>query len=78
MCNGGIMMFEIKTDTKIEFDYVNWKGVQGHRKVIVDGVWYGSTEYHKTEQLLLEAYDLDKGEFRVFAIKDMSNIQKMK
>lgn len=60
----------------IEFDYINWKGEKGHRKAIIKGFYYGNTEYHKEDQWLLEAFDVEKGEDRVFAMKDMSNVER--
>ena len=60
---------------KIEFDYVNWKGEKARRKVEVNDFCYGSNAYHKEPQWLLHALDLDKGKWRTFAMKDMSNIK---
>ena len=37
------------------------------------GTNFSSTEWHKEEQWLLKALDLDKNEDRDFAIKDISN-----
>lgn len=70
-------MFELKIHNMpyIEFDYVNWKGVNGHRKVMACKVYYGSTEYHPEEQWLLDGLDLDKMQSRIFAMKDMSNVR---
>lgn len=68
---------EIKKYNHIEFDYINWKGIAGHRKVKVLGFSYESNEYHPEKQWLLKAYDLEKKEKRIFAIKDMSNVEKM-
>lgn len=62
----------------IEFDYVNWKGVESHRKALMIRIFFGSTGYHKEPQWLMEARDLDKQEGRVFAMKDMSNVKDMR
>ncbi|MFI8671907.1 hypothetical protein ACIGIJ_18810 [Bacillus paranthracis] len=59
----------------IEFDYVNWRGVEGHREVRAIRVFFGSTEYHKKPQWLMEAWDLVKQEKRIFSMKDMSNVK---
>jgi predicted DNA-binding transcriptional regulator YafY len=69
-------MFKVRTEDFIEFDYVNWKGKKGHRIVEVLGFVYGTTEFHKEEQWLLRGFDMDKDDFRVFALKDMSNVKK--
>lgn len=62
----------------LEFDYVNWRGVKGHREVKVIRIFFGSTGYHKESQWLMEAFDLVKKEERVFAMKDMSNVKDMR
>jgi len=67
-------LLELTQTTIIKFDYINWKGVEGKRTVKILGFYYGSTEYHKELQWLLRAKDLDKGEERIFAMKDMSNL----
>ena len=59
---------------RIEFDYTNYKGEQGHRRALVQNFKYGSTEYHKEPQWLMRCFDLDKQDFRDFAMRDMSNI----
>lgn len=66
---------QIGAESVITFDYVNWKGEKAHRRAIVKGFYYGNTEYHPEAQWLLEAYDLDKDEDRVFAMKDMGNVE---
>ena len=60
---------------RIEFDYVNWKGEHSHRKAEVNDFYYGSSDYHKEPQWLLDAYDLEKGECRVYAMKDMYDVK---
>lgn len=68
-------MDNIQRDDILEFDYINWKGIKGHRKVKVFAIYYGGTEYHPEDQWLMGAIDLDKGEHRIFAMKDMSNVK---
>lgn len=67
-------MREISFGSIIEFDYVNWKGIKGQRKVEVRKFYYGSTDFHPEEQWLIEAWDYDKKAYRIFAAKDMSNV----
>ena len=59
----------------ITFLYKNWKGKTSYRECVVMGVFYGETEYHKGKQFLLKGFDLDKNEERIYAIKDMSEIE---
>lgn len=67
-------LLELNHSTTIEFDYINWKGLKGKRTVKILGFYYGSTDYHKESQWLLRAIDLYKGEERIFAMRDMSNL----
>lgn len=68
-------MDSIQSYDILEFDYVNWKGIKGHRRVEVFSIYYGNTEYHPEDQWLMAAIDLHKGESRIFAMKDMSNVK---
>ncbi|MGD6876878.1 hypothetical protein [Bacillus infantis] len=56
------------------FDYVNWKGIKGRRRVIAESITFKSTDFHKEEQWIMMALDMDKQETREFAMKDMSNV----
>lgn len=51
--------------------YTNWQGVTSTRRILPVEIWYGSTEWHKEEQWLLKALDLDKQAERDFAMKDI-------
>lgn len=70
-------MIRIDVLDTIEFDYVNWKGEKGRRKVVVTSIAYGSNEWHTEPQWILYGKDLDKMEPRGFAMKDMSNVVKL-
>lgn len=56
---------------QIKILYTNWKGVTKYRKIIPKSISYKSTPWHKEEQWILEAFDLDKNDIRNFAIKDI-------
>ncbi len=56
-------------------NYTNWKGVTALRRIIPKKIFFGSTEWHKEEQWLLEALDVDKNADRSFAIKDIKSWQ---
>lgn len=51
--------------------YTNWRGETAERHIIPIRIWFGSTQWHKEEQWLLNAEDLDKKQHRDFAIKDI-------
>ncbi|MMZ42296.1 hypothetical protein D1872_38160 [compost metagenome] len=58
----------------IAFDYTNWKGDTYWRRAYIADVIWDSTEYHPEKQFLAVAYDIDKREERLFAIKGMSQL----
>ena len=51
--------------------YTNWKGETKYRNIIPINVEFKSTEWHKEEQWILNAFDIDKQANRGFAIKDI-------
>lgn len=59
----------------VVINYTNWKGVTALRRIIPKKIFFGSTEWHKEEQWLLEAFDVDKNADRSFAIKDIKSWQ---
>ncbi|MDA1675496.1 MULTISPECIES: hypothetical protein [Bacillus cereus group] len=67
--------FELEKNDVIEFDYINWKGEKGKRKALVRSVVWGSNEWHKEQQFLLRAIDMEKNDVRYFALKDMDNVK---
>lgn len=50
--------------------YRNHAGLVQWRIILPIEVWYGSTEWHKSEQWFLKAFDPQKGELRDFALSD--------
>lgn len=50
--------------------YRNHEGKVEWRIILPIEVWYGSTEWHKSEQWFLKAYDPKKGALRDFALSD--------
>lgn len=71
-----MVLLEMKKLSLIKFRYVNWQGNTSDRAVEVRHIYYGFTEYHQTNQWLMEAWDFDKDAIRIFAMKDMTNIVK--
>lgn len=58
-------------EAAITVRYKNYRGDVGDRKIIPLGIEYGSTEYHPEKQWLLEVWDLDKRDYRTYALKDI-------
>lgn len=57
----------------VEIVYTNWKGITSTRHIIPIEIFFGSTEWHKEEQWLLNAFDVDKQANRAFALKDIKS-----
>jgi predicted DNA-binding transcriptional regulator YafY len=51
----------------VVIDYTNHRGERGLRRVVPVCMMWGSTKWHPTPQVLLRAFDLDKGSHRDFA-----------
>ena len=61
----------------VAFRYINWNGEESERRVLVEYIYYGSTHYHEEQQWLCHGFDLDKMEWRTFAMKDISNLKSV-
>ncbi len=59
----------------IEFTYTNWKGNIDKRKAKVVSLFWGSTHYHPENQWLLFCYDLEKQDYRYFALVAINNLE---
>jgi predicted DNA-binding transcriptional regulator YafY len=51
--------------------YTNFKGRTAVRRILPKNFFFGNNEWHKEEQWLLLALDLDEGVERTFAVKDI-------
>lgn len=60
-----------KEESPLVFEYKNWKGEVGIRKVLPLEVYFSSNEFHQETQWLMDAFDLDKMEERTFAMNDI-------
>jgi len=65
-----------KSSTPLVFKYKNWEGKTSVRHVIPEKTYFGKTQWHPKNQWLLEAFDLDKKEKRVFAVKEIIKFLK--
>jgi len=55
----------------VQIVYTNYRGETAVRRVVPEQLVFKGSEWHGDEQWLLEAYDLDKGALRSFALKDI-------
>lgn len=60
------------TGSFVTFTYTNYRGWTGVRRVRPLRIRFGPSEWHPEPQWLLDAYDLDKGADRSFALKDVT------
>ena len=51
--------------------YTNWKDETRYRLIKPISIEFKSTEWHKEEQWILSAVDIEKNAIRNFAIKDI-------
>lgn len=55
----------------LRIDYTNWRGVRAIRLVAPIRIVFMATQWHPGPQYLLEAVDVEKGETRLFAMRDV-------
>lgn len=62
---------DVENKKIVRIFYTNYKGEKGHRNIIPERIWFGSTEWHNEQQWLLDAWDVEKEAIRNFALKDI-------
>ncbi len=55
----------------IKVVYKNYRDEVAERIIIPQKIFWGSTEWHKDEQWLLEVFDVERDTQRVYAMKDV-------
>lgn len=50
--------------------YTNWRGEKDKRRIRPIRFWYGATEWHPKQAMLLKAMDLERGVERDFLVSD--------
>lgn len=61
-------------DVAVSVLYKNYRGEEDVRKIIPLQIYFGSTEFHPSDQWLLKVWDCDKSDYRVYAFKDIKQI----
>lgn len=61
----------MKTTKTVKIIYTNYRDETAERVIEPISIWFGSTEWHKEEQWLLKAIDIEKNAERDFALKDI-------
>lgn len=62
---------EPKSDGAVRILYRNYKGETAWRIVTPEIIFYASNQWHPQPQWLMNATDVEKGELRTFALKDV-------
>lgn len=55
----------------LKFYYENYRGVKSLRSVQDPTMWFGESKYHKGDQWFIHAFDLERQDFRDFAVADI-------
>ncbi|MGV3721359.1 MAG: hypothetical protein ACO1SX_10670 [Actinomycetota bacterium] len=53
----------------VVIDYTNWRGERAKREILPFRLWFGSNDWHPEPQWLLDAWDAEKDELRIFAMR---------
>jgi hypothetical protein len=64
---------ELEVDNIVVVNYTNYRGETQDRKIRPIRIWFGSTQWHPTEQWLMDAIDLERNVQRTFAMCDIHN-----
>jgi predicted DNA-binding transcriptional regulator YafY len=62
---------EMPVEKAVRILYTNYRGETALRSIVPHRLYYGSTDWHPGPQWLLEALDIEKGQNRTFAMKDV-------
>jgi len=57
--------------TTIVIDYTNYRGERARRRILPNRLWFGAAEWHPEPQWILDAWDIEKGAIRSFAMRDV-------
>jgi Predicted transcriptional regulator len=63
----------METEKIVNILYTNYKGKTAIRRIIPKSIMFGHNEWHKEDQWLMIAFDLDKEADRTFAMKDIKS-----
>lgn len=65
-------------NTPLSFMYTNWRGETARRIAILTDIYFGETDYHPEPQWLVKGTDLERGEVRIYALKDIKPVDAAK
>ena len=56
----------------IKVEYTNWRGESAIRTIVPINLKWRSTEWHPKAQWLLKVWDVDRNDYREYALKDIT------
>ena len=56
---------------EVEIDYTNWRGERSKRRIRPVSIRFENSDWHPETQWVIEAVDIEKGEVRNFAMRDI-------
>ena len=65
------------SDFRVKIDYTNWRGERRERIIIPHQIMFGISNYHPEPQWMLDAKDVEKGEVRRFAMRDIHKWEEL-
>lgn len=69
--HGGDMLYT----RHVMLDYTNHRGERSWRRVKLGNAFFGTTNFHREPQLLINAFDYDRNAERTFAVKDIHEVK---
>lgn len=69
--------FDPAEPTVVTILYTNYRGETATRRVLPSRLWFGSVQWHQDPQWLLDAWDVEKGELRSFAVSQIHQWQQL-
>ena len=57
----------------IKVIYTNWRGETAQRLIIPISIYWGKTEWHPEEQWLMNVWDVERGAYREYALRDIKS-----
>lgn len=59
----------------VVIDYTNWRGERSTRRIVPIGLDFDCNEWHPARQWLLHAFDMEKEDYRFFAMTGVHSWQ---
>ncbi len=64
-------LFTVEPNKTIRVEYTNWRNETAVRTIVPISLRWGSTEWHTEEQWLLKVWDVERKDYREYALRDI-------